>query len=170
MLPLEPIKSHKPPREILATDFQLHLPIRGGWGYTQVDACIIDKHDPIVNPAIPFHGIGIEEIFVEHRCYEEMIIFRPEEERLAGIRWKRQMQYLIPTPGEGRIFDRLVFTVTAFRDQDWEQLKAAYEGPSGYGKLGFDPVAHAMWREEKKLTFTKEFWFDITSFYGQLSE
>lgn len=168
MLPLEPIVSRESPREILAADFKLKLPVRGGWGYSQADACIIDKHDPIVDPAMPFHGVGIEYTFAEYRCYEEMIIFRPKEERLAGIRLKPREQRMVR---EGmRSFDRLIFTVTAFRDQDWEQLKAAYEGPSGYGKLGFDPVAHSKWNEEKKLTFTKEFWFDITSFYGQLSE
>ena len=45
------------------------LPIRGGWGYTKEDACIIDKNDPIIDPdsPIPFYGVGYEKIFVERR-------------------------------------------------------------------------------------------------------
>ena len=96
-----------------------------------------------------------------------MIVFRPLEEQLAGIRWKLLAQHLVR---EGtRSFNRLIFTVTAFREQDWEHLKTAYEGTSGIGKPGFDPLTHFKWREQKMLTFTKEFWFDITSFYGHLS-
>lgn len=170
MQPLHPISSKESPREILASDFKsLHggLPIRGGWGYTKEEACIIDKNDPLVDPSIPFDGIGVEYAFVEKRIYEEMIIFRPEDERFSGIRWNLREQYLLHDAG--RDFDRLVFDITAFRDNDWEQLKAEYEGPQGYGHPNFDEEAHEKKRQEKMVRITKEFWFDITSFYGQRS-
>ena len=45
-------------------------PIRGGWGYDQKDACIIDKNDLIIDPdsPMPFYGLDMK-IFVERRIY-----------------------------------------------------------------------------------------------------
>ena len=33
-MPLETIASRESPREIIAADYKIELPIRGGWGYT----------------------------------------------------------------------------------------------------------------------------------------
>ena len=168
MLPICPIKSEKSPREILAADFKSlrgGLPIRGGWGYSQADACIIDKNDPLVDPSHPFEGVSVEYAFIEKRIYEEMIIFRQNEERFSGIRWKFQEQNLFHEGG--RSFDRLVFEITAFPDSDWKELKAEFEGPQGYGSPDFDEQVHEKKRQEKMVRFTREFWIDITSFYGQ---
>jgi len=107
----------------------------------------------------------VEYVFVEKRIYEEMIIFRPKGEKFSGIRWELQQQ---STVHEGRkVFDKLVFEITAFPEKDWEELKAEFEGPQGYGHPGFDCEAHERKRQEKMVRFTREFWFDITSFYGQ---
>jgi len=168
MQPLSPLKSVESTREILAADFKAShgaLPIRGGWGYTQADACIVDKYDPLVDPSLPFNGVGVEYVFVEKRIYEEMIIFRPDGEKFSGIKWNLHGQYLIADAG--RYFDKLVFEVTAFRDNDWEDLKAEFEGPRGYGHPDFDAEAHERKHQEKMMRFTREFWFDITSFFGQ---
>jgi len=45
------IDSVETPRQIIFEDFKSikgELPIKGGWGYTQDEAIIIDKNDPIV--------------------------------------------------------------------------------------------------------------------------
>ena len=55
-----------------------------------------------------------------------------------------------------------MFKITALRDEDWNGLKAEYEGPDGYGTLGFDAEAHEQRRQEKLMQVTREFWFDIT--------
>lgn len=168
MQSLYPIKSKESPRELLDAHFKSlggELPIRGGWGYTKSDACIIDKNDPTVDPALPFDGVSLEYIFVEKRIYEEMIIFRPRGEKFSGIKWKLQKQELL-SEGE-KYFDRLVFEITAFPDRDWYELKAEWEGPKGYGHPDFDLEAHEKKRQERMVRFTREFWFDITSFYGQ---
>jgi hypothetical protein len=168
MEPLYPIKSKESPREILASDFKSlrgGLPIRGGWGYSQADACIIDQKDPLVDPSLPFNGVAVECVFVEKRIYEEMIIFRPDGQKFSGINWNRQEQSTLHEGG--RAFDRLVFEITAFPDNDWEELKAEFEGPQGYGHPDFDAEAYERKRQERMVRFTREFWFDITSFYGQ---
>lgn len=114
---------------------------------------------------MPFDGIGIEYVFVEKRIYEEMIIFRPEGEKFSGISWELQQQRLFHE-GE-RIFAKLVFEITAYPDKNWEELKAEFEGPQGYGHPEFDSEAHERKRQEKMVRFTRDFWFDITSYYGQ---
>jgi len=119
---------------------------------------------PLVDPALPFNGVGVEYVFVEKRIYEEMIIFRPDGETFSGINWKPQLQECLQEAG--RVFDRLVFEITAFHNSDWEELKAEYEGPQGFRSPGFNAEAHEKKRQEKMVRCTREFWFDITSFYG----
>lgn len=104
-------------------------------------------------------------VFVEKRIYEEMIIFRLDGEKFSGLRWNLMEQSLLQEAG--RYFDKLVFEITALPENDWEELKAEFEGPQGHGPPGFDEVVHERKRQEKVLRFTREFWFDITSFYGQ---
>ena len=132
-LNLAKIVSSETPRKILAADFKSlngELPIRGGWGYTKEDACIIDKNDPSVDVELPFDGVGMEYIFVEKRIYEEMIIFQPDDNKFSGIRWDLQKQQLIQD--ENRFFDQLIFEITAFSEHDWEKLRIEWEGPQGH--------------------------------------
>lgn len=168
MQPLRQIETVESPRDVLAADFKSlngGLPIHGGWGYTQVDACIIEKNDPLVDPSLPFDGIGVEYAFVEKRIYEEMIIFRPEGEKFEHIEWTLQDQFSLQETG--KYFDQLIFEITAFRQTDWDELKAEFDGPQGYEHPDFDVEAHLLKRQEKVVRLTREFWFDITSFYGQ---
>lgn len=165
---LHPVMSAVSPREILAEHFKSlrgGLPIRGGWGYTQSDACIIEKDDPLVDSALPFDGVSVEYIFVEKRIYEEMIIFRPDGEKFSGIDWNLKEQRILNE--DGRYFDLLIFEITAYPDDDWEELKSEFEGPQGFGTSNFNEEAHEKKRLEKMVCFKREFWFDITSFYAK---
>ncbi|WP_447736062.1 hypothetical protein [Rhodanobacter soli] len=167
MSPLEPIVCRESPRKILEEDFESlrgKLPIYGGWGYTKADACIIDKNDPIVIHEIPFDGVEIEHLFVEKRIYEEMIIFRSDDEKFSGITWKLLKQELISEAE--RVYDKLSFSVTAFPDKDWEKLRIEWEGPAGHRSPTFDQAAHEQKRRQCMINITREFWFEITSFYG----
>lgn len=167
MTPLNQIVSRESPREILADDYKTMggvLPIRGGWGYTQSDACVIDKNDVIVDRAVPFNGVAVEYSFIEKRIWEEMIIFRKEDERFAGIEWKLLKQSLI-SGDDGRVYDKLEFEITALPKNAWAAMKAEWEGPNGFNHPAFDLVAHDQKRERHKIKITREFWFDITSFF-----
>ena len=153
------------PREVLATHFPRDctaLPIKGGWGFTKEDAVVIDKNDPIVNPAIPFNGVGIEYLFVEKRIYEELIIVPPAGEKFSGITWDLIQQSLV-SDGD-RKFDFLEYDVRAFHDQDWETLKAEWEGITGPLSY-FRRKAHLKKRESLQACLRREYWFDITSFF-----
>jgi hypothetical protein len=67
----------------------------------------------------------------------------------------------------GKSFDKLIFDVTAFHDNDWEKLKSEFEGPNGIKSPGFDTEAHERKRNELMVKFESVFWFDITSFFGK---
>ena len=83
------------------------MPIKGGWGYDFDSACVIDKNDPSVSKLMPFDGVGIEYVFVEKRIYEEMIIFRGDDEKYSGIRWNLEKQELLFQ--NDKPYDKLIF-------------------------------------------------------------
>ena len=151
------------PRQIIFEDFKIDLPITGGWGYDLSSACVIDKADPTVNPNMPFDGVGIEYIFVEKRIYEEMIIFRQSHEKYSGIRWDLETQELISQ--SSRQYDKLVFNITGFSDVVWDELTSRFEEIQK--SSAFEKMAELdAFRESKVYRFKREFYFDITSFYG----
>lgn len=152
------------PRQIIFEDFKIDLPINGGWGYDFDSACVIDKNDPIVSKNIPFNGVSIEYVFVEKRIYEEMIIFREDNEKYSGIRWELEKQELLFN--KDRAYDKLVFNVVGFTDEVWDELTSRFENLKDTGKLDLLPELDA-YRESKALRLVREFYFDITSFYGQ---
>jgi hypothetical protein len=168
VLPLQPIRTKDSPREILTADCKElggGIPIRGGWGYTKEDACIIDKNDPIFDPSIPFDGIRLETMFVEKRIYAEMITFRPIGEKFLEIRWKPKKQQIIQE--EGRVYEKLTIEITAFHDRDWHELKSALAGQQGYESPKFNPETFQRKMQEKMVCLTRDFWFDVTSFYEE---
>ena len=138
------------PRTILAQHFRSlgELPIKGGWGYSLEDAVFIDKDDSIVPKGVPFNGISIQYAFVEKRIYEELIIYRDEDDRYSGIEWRQLKQSLVCH--DGREFDHLTYEVTAIPDRDWNSLKAEWEGLNGYGTPNFDEEAHVAKHNAKK--------------------
>jgi hypothetical protein len=168
--PLEKITTAESPRFILESDFSSlngKLPIYGGWGYSKEDACVLDKNDPTVDASVPFDGVELEYVFVQYRTYEEMIVTRNGDERFSGIGFNLVKQTLLHEGG--RTYDKLDFEITAFADKDWEELKAEYQGPNGYGSPNFNLETHEKKRLDKLLKFESQCWFDITSFYNELT-
>ena len=141
----------------------MNLPITGGWGYDFDTACVIDKNDPSVNQNMPFDGVGIEYVFVEKRIYEEMIIFRQAHEKYSGLRWDLEKQELISR--DEKHYDRLIFNVLGFSDAIWDELTSRFEAIQKSGELE-KMVELDAYRESKAYRFKREFYFDITSFYG----
>jgi len=163
---IEPLQliTKESPRQIILEDFKIDLPISGYWGYSLESACVIDKNDPTVSKVMPFDGIGIEYIFVEKRIYEEMIIFRGDHEKYAGIRWDRQAQELLVQ--DDKTYDKLTFNIIGFSDQVWDELTSRFEEIQTSGKVELIAELNA-YRESKAYRLTREFYFDITSFYGK---
>ena len=152
------------PRQIIFEDFKIDLPIKGGWGYDFDSACVIDKNDPSVSKLMPFDGVSIEYLFVEKRIYEEMIVFRGDDEKYSGIRWNLDKQELLFQ--NDKPYDKLIFNVVGFADEVWDELTNRFEAIQKSGKLELMDELDA-YRESKALRLVREFYFDITSFYGQ---
>jgi hypothetical protein len=151
------------PRQIIFEDFKIDLPIKGYWGYDIESACIIDKNDSTVSQEMPFNGVAIEYVFVEKRIYEEMVIFRGDDEKYSGIRWDLDKQELLFV--NDKPYDKLVFNVVGFTDVVWDELTSRFEAIQKSGKLELISELDA-YRESKALRLVREFYFDITSFYG----
>lgn len=164
MRPPSNLLTKEPPRQIIFEDFKIDLPIKGGWGYDLDSACIIDKTDPTVSKGMPFDGVGIEYVFVEKRIYEEMIIFRKADEKYSGIRWDLDNKELLFH--NEKPYDKLVFNIVGFSDAIWDELATRFEEIQKSGKLELMDDLN-VYRESKALRFTREFYFDISSFYGQ---
>jgi len=152
------------PRQIIFEDFKIDLPIKGGWGYGLATACIIDKNDPTVSKTLPFNGVEIEYVFVEKRIYEEMIIFRGDDEKYAGIRWDLEKQELFFD--QDKPYDKLIFNIIGFTNQVWDELTSRFEEIHKNGKVELMADLDA-YRQSKALRLIREFYFDISSFYGQ---
>jgi len=163
MLTLRRINLEKSPRQIIFEDFDIDLPIKGGWGYELGNACVIDKNDHTVNKDSSFDGISIERNFVEKRIYEEMVILPEIHEQYAGIKWDLDYQQLIFDADKS--YDKLVFNVEAFPIDIWGELLRRHEDIQQSGKLEqMDELNR--FRDAKKIQFVCEFYFDITSFFG----
>lgn len=152
------------PRQIIFEDFKIDLPIKGDWGYDIESACVIDKNDSTVNQAMPFNGVAIEYVFVEKRIYEEMVIFRGDDEKYSGIKWGLDKQELLFK--DDKPYDKLIFNVLGFTDEVWDELTSRFEAIQKSGKLELISELDA-YRESKALRLVREFYFDITSFYSK---
>ena len=158
------LRTRESPRQIIFEDFKIDLPISGGWGYDIENACVIDKNDSTVIKGIPFDGVGVEYVFVEKRIYEEMIIFRAAHEKYAGIRWNQLLQQT--QSFDNKHFDVLKYSVEGFEDSVWEELVTRFQEIQKSSKSELMTELDA-YRESKVYRFVKEFYFDLTSFYGQ---
>lgn len=164
MRPPSNLITRESPRQIILEDFKIDLPIAGGWGYDLETACVIDKNDSTVSNVIPFNGVSVEYVFVEKRIYEEMIVFREADEKYSGIRWDLEKQELIDH--NNKFYDKLIFNVIGFTDEVWDELTSRFEDLKNSNQLNLLPELDA-YRESRSYKFTREFYFDITSFYGQ---
>lgn len=159
------LKTRETPREIIEADFPSvgKLPLSGGWGYNMATACVIDMYDACVDPKVPFNGVAIEYLFAEKRLFEELIVFRPKGQQYCNIDKRRILQRLDSV--DDRTYDVLVFEVTAFLKKDFDFLKEIYEGPNGVINQDFDHKSHDALHQSLMRSGTREYWFDITSFF-----
>jgi len=137
------------------------LSISGGWGQDKESACIIEKDDSFSIAHAEWDDTSIQKIFVEKRTHIELIVMAPPEKKCSGIEWRIVGQEILHE--NSRVFEHLTFSVTALLDRDWEELKAEWEGPNGYGSDAFDLEGHLSKRADRTIHLQREFWFDITA-------
>lgn len=135
------------------------LPISGGWGMSQETACIIDKNNPAAISGLAFDPWPIIFTFVEKSIYIQLITSREVGKRYYGIAWNLTQRKTV-TDNE-RVYEWIEFDVSAFREADWNTLKAEWEG--GCTTPDFDEQAHLKKRDELRYAQPMIFWFDVTS-------
>ena len=134
------------------------LPISGGWGSAQEDACVIDRNDPVALPGFAFNPWGVIGAFIESCIYMDLVVSRDQDDRYSGISWALHNRETVQA-SDGRFFEHLTYVVSAFHDSDWESLKDEWEGPNGYGSPHFDHQAHVEKRTalQKNVRFNDNF-------------
>ncbi len=135
---LPPIPASASLRETLG---ESGLPIEGGWGYDSEAAVVVDrKYSDEVN----FNGVAAEYAFIPHRI-------RLELEQVRGnvvwldCRWKLAAQRT-RRDAMGKTFDVLNFNIEAI---GWRKDATSTGGAGAF---------------LRKVTYTGEFWFEISSF------
>ncbi len=152
-------------REVCAsyTIPRVEMPIKGGWGFTKEDAIIIDKNDPVASQGAAFDGVGLEYSMVSKRNDLEFTYLQKDTEAYRDVNWK-PIQQKVLTDKE-RFYDKLTIKITALPYEDWKSRKMEWK------ENGYKPDFDKDWFMAKTLELTqfcyRDFWFDITSFYGQ---
>ncbi len=162
---VNPVKHHPSLREVLAsyTFPNEEMPIKGGWGYFKEDAIIIDKNDPMVPKGSPFDGVGLEYILVEKRNVLEFDYLQDEKNTYRSIHWKTIHQELVQD--EDRFFDKLTVEITALFFEAWKSRRKEWK-ENGH-MPDFDKERFMARNVELSQYCIREFWFDISSFFGQ---
>jgi hypothetical protein len=124
------------------------LPIRGGWGYSIDDAVIVDAENTR-------RGLDVEYEFVDKRNYAELVFGKPVGQMLIQIDKKRLMQRVSTL--EGRHYDVLRFELFVLPRQALDMLDAAKLAADEYKRL----------KDKYALHLEREYYFDITGFYGK---
>ncbi|HEY7664014.1 MAG TPA: hypothetical protein VH934_12930 [Xanthobacteraceae bacterium] len=158
---IRPIRTDLSLREVLSEDFPqdcASLPISGGWGYTREDA-IVFVRDRFQRPSAP-DFVGLEYHIAQKIIYEELIIFRAEDDCFSGIDMTPKLQRLI-VDGEKK-YDCLDFTVSCWSDFHWESLKSEWEDNDFGRRPGFDVEGHYARKRAAQIEYERQFWFDIT--------
>ena len=139
------------------------MPINGGWGFTKDNAIIIDKNDHVVSKGEAFDGVGLEYSIVAKRIDLELTYLQTEKDSYRGIHWKLFKQETLKE--KDSYFDKLTIKITALPYEAWKSQKLEWKDN------GHKPNFDKEWFMAKTLELTqfcyRDFWFDITSFYGQ---
>lgn len=160
-----PVRHPDALRNVLAQDFSrdcTELPISGGWGYSQDEAIRFERDKFPIPQAADY--VGFEYHIVQKLLYEELIIFQPKGAAFSGIDHRRKSQQLLGL--DGRYYDKLVFEIDCWSDYHWELLKQDWE-ENDYGQRpGFDLPKHTAKRDAARISYEREFWFDVTEVFG----
>lgn len=163
---IRPVLTDVPLRQVLSEDFPqdcASLPIAGGWGYTQQEAIIFVRHQ-FPRPSAP-DFVGLEHHIAQKIIYEELIIFRANDDRFSGIDMKLRSQRLV-VKNEAK-YDYLDFIISCWSDLHWDSLKAEWEDNDFGRRSSFDLKGHHAKRQAARIDYERQFWFDITEVFDR---
>lgn len=139
------------------------MPIKGGWGFKKEDAIIIDKNDSVLPQGKEFDWVELEYAIIQKRIDLEFIFLQNETDMYRDVNWKSFQQEIVKE--KNRYFDKITVRITALPYEAWKSRKIEWE------ENVYKPDFDKKWFMAKTLELThycfREFWFDITSFFGQ---
>lgn len=157
---IKTLLTKEPPRQILEEDFPKHRwPVRGGWGYIKEDRVILELDNE-------GEGVAFEYKFLQYRTFEETIVFRTKENRLAGLRFELIKQALV-ADDFGRFYDHIRMKVHAFTERDFIFLKSDWETHDAFRDDREGRMRHLELAASKRISFEITGWFDVSNFYGK---
>ena len=132
-------------KRFVKDNFEVDLPISGGWGYSKDDATEISKN--------PMPLKQIEHIFATVRTNIEMHLMLPKKDRFGGINLKEISRN---TEDEYEVVE---YAIEAIKEDIYAKLIDEYK--DGYGKDDFDMDAHFKKREEATFRRVEKFYFKV---------
>ena len=159
-------KDYPAPRDVLRQHFPRtanQCNFSGGWGYDADHATIVKEFDPEINPDEKFDGVSLEYAFIDKRIREELIFSRPEGERFEEFDSCTIEQRLMDIGGVPH--DYILVEVTAYPEQEWNELKADWESHDCYKDDPEGREANLSRKEACKITYQAEYYFNISDFF-----
>lgn len=93
--------------------------VKGGWGRSKEDACIIDADDSTVEKGIPFDGIGMEYQLVREITYFELLSSRQYRRQKGLGRMSEQVSAIGEVFPVGRRCVRADFHLSVTGDEPY---------------------------------------------------
>lgn len=142
----EELKSEDNLKKVIKVAFDTTLDISGGWGYNLKDVTIIHSLN------MPLEQL--QHTLASMRCYLEMNMVQPLENRYASINLKELKRE------EESSCEKVIYEVTAMKEELYNKFIDAYK--KGYGKKSFDLNAHFEARREATLKREIKHYFHCT--------
>ena len=138
-------------RQLIRDYFSIDLPISGGWGYSEPDACIIGERCE----STEFEGVETEYSFVRKMIWLELNILPP----LAGLFSSFEVEFTGQSIYEAnsKYYDTLEVTVVAAK---------VHNNNDGCGSQNMGLGSIKSTNNVENVSYARVFWFDISHFYG----
>jgi len=138
-------------KEIIASVFEISLPVSGGWGYSKDTAIEIGDTDlPLAQ---------LEHTLASMRTHLEMNITRPKEERYGSINLNETAREEMKE--DSVKYHKVSYRITAMKESEYNAFVDEYK--EGYGKEDFDMADHFERRKQATLIRTETCWFRIAT-------
>lgn len=142
---IEPVENLS---QVLKDTFDVDLDIKGGWGYDNKSAVIVNHLDIPIDQFL--------HMFATIRATIEMNLMLEEKERYGGI----NVTFLEGEQFEigNKIYDHITFEITAINEKEYGEFIQEYKDNYGKNK-DFNMSDHFKRRAESTISLQNDYWF-----------
>jgi len=146
------IPSEEKIKDVIKAAFDADLPLKGGWGYNESLATVIESNPDNIPLA------QLEHMIASMRTYMEMNMTQPKEIRYGSINLNEKRRESLEK--DGKVFHKVIYEISAMKEETYAAFIEEYK--EGYGKEGFDMEDHFKRRKEATLIREEPHWFEIS--------